>query len=236
MDDDSFSGDDKKVIQLDDYRNDGPEIGADSEPQEPSGDFGDPIPQEEDFDYVREPGKGKNGHRPIRWLRVREFYMKNQDVNFSQVAAKYGIALGNLCSRARKEDWKNKRRVYYLETSQLLDANHADLLVKHRLEHANVTGGVIRILQAIVNEIEKEGFLKADGSEITSTMTRVEIASTLALAALKASEGDRLNLGLKPGETSSEEAKDSTLIIETRELVPEKVPVNQEGRALKDAS
>jgi hypothetical protein len=80
--DDSFSspGDDK-VIQLDDYRNgyDGPEIGADSEPQEPSGDFGDPIPQEEDFDYVREPGKGKNGHRPIRWLRVREFYMKGKE-------------------------------------------------------------------------------------------------------------------------------------------------------------
>lgn len=218
------SPDEVKIIQLDDYRE-----GSETTSIE----FGNKDSDWDDQDSIRVPGGTK---KQIRWIRVREFYMKNQDVNLSQLAAKFKISVGSISKKAAEEDWKNKRKTYYLQTSQALEENHADMLVKHRLDHASLTGGVVSIIQDIIDEIKEHGFVKSDGSPITSSMTKVEIANTLAMAAFKASEGDRLNLGLKPGDTAAQEVKDQTLEILQRELVPEKIPVNNEGRALGTAS
>lgn len=174
--------------------------------------------------------------KKVNWLKVRTFYIMNPDVNITQTAKKFGLSITGVHKKATKEGWKDLRAANYSGSQEILEDQIADKIVQARIQHSIMTGGVVRILQKLVNEIETYGFVKADGSEITSTMTKAEILLSLSNAAMKASEADRLNLGLKPGDVGDDEHKETTLEIIQRTLSPEKIKVNEEGRVLDSDS
>lgn len=181
----------------------------------------------------RMEGRKGGGRKGINWLAVRTYYVTNPEATHEECSKRFGVSVRSVESHASKEGWAEQRSGQLREADkQLRDAN-AGKIAENRVLHCKVTGGALRILEKIITEIERNGFVKADGTAVESSMSKIEMASALSVAVHRASEADRLNLGIKPGESSTAEQDDEPgIAIEQRRLEPKQIDVDPEGRAV----
>lgn len=173
------------------------------------------------------PGdRSKGGPRGINWLAVRTFYFSAPTVTYADCSKRFDVSERNVARKAVSEHWRELREQHIIEAGEQLRDVAVEEVAQALRAHTKATGGLLGLVQKLIDDIETNGYRKADGEDVTSTMSQVNILLTLSHATARAVEVDRSVRGLKEGEASSNEddAGEWTLVHRVEGVTPAPEP------------
>jgi hypothetical protein len=180
------------------------------------------------------PKRKRGGPKRDNWIAVRTAYIVNR-WPAQRCAEHFDMDVTTIRKRASKEGWTAERHALTTSADRVAIERAREHVDSIAASHVDATNRVIALADRIADRVDAalDKLERDESGDDFATLRRVvEVFDRYADGVSKALAVNREVRGLRSGDASEKDENRAGIRIERRILTPEKIPIDEEGRAV----